>query len=191
VVITGRPATGKSALAARLHARFGWPLLAKDDIKESLFSSLGCGDRAWSRRLSDASFELLFRLASGPVRAPVNLLEGNFRMPEHVERLRGTARAASARLLIVELTAEDETLAERLRRRASDPLRHAGHRDQDLAAEISGDRRPGRAAHDGACKADPVDRPDERRIVFSTDELDEARLERIALEIVASMTSPA
>src|SRR5687767_1213290 len=100
VVLTGRPATGKSALAALLHARYGWPVLAKDVLKESLLDTLGDGDRKWSRQLSDASFELLFRL--GPCMlsaAPVGVLEGNFREPEHFARVRALARSMSARLL--------------------------------------------------------------------------------------------
>jgi predicted kinase len=54
LVVTGAPATGKSTIATRLATTLGWPLLAKDDLKEALFDVLGTGDRQWSRRLSDA-----------------------------------------------------------------------------------------------------------------------------------------
>jgi len=188
-VITGRPATGKTALAARLHARFGWPLLAKDDIKETLLDTLGVGDRSWSRRLSDASFELLFRLAAGGARSQVSLLEGNFRGAEHVERLRALARASAARLLVVELTAEDAVIGQRLRRRANDSTRHPGHRDHELAAEIGSERQSGSTGLHGAREC--VEGEGGRRLVFATDDLDEARLDHITSVIVASLASQA
>jgi glucokinase len=189
VVITGRPATGKTALAARLHARCGWPLLAKDDIKEALLDTLGAGDRAWSRRLSDASFELLFRLAAGGARAQVSLLEGNFRMPEHAERLHVLARTSAARLLVVELTAEDAVISQRLRRRANDSTRHPGHRDDELAAEMASERQSGSADLRGARGGDEGE--DGSRLVFATDELDDARLDHITSVIVASLVPQA
>jgi len=151
VAIAGAPATGKSALAALLRARFGWPLLTKDGIKETLFETLGAGDRAWSRRLSDASFELMFRFAADLIRdASVSVLEGNFRAPAHLERLRDLAAAHGSRLLIVDLHAEASVTRQRLHERAIDGARHPGHLDRELAAE------PELAAASDLAGADPV-----------------------------------
>jgi hypothetical protein len=103
IVISGPPASGKSALAACLQARHRWPLLAKDTIKECLFDSLGVGDRTWSRRLSDASFELMFRLAAAALGVtPVLMIEGNFR-PEHGPRIDGLAIDPGTTVLHVSL----------------------------------------------------------------------------------------
>jgi predicted kinase len=57
VVISGSPGSGKSTLAMALRKQIRWSLLAKDDYKERLFDSMGTGDRAWPRRLSDLAWQ--------------------------------------------------------------------------------------------------------------------------------------
>jgi predicted kinase len=80
VLVSGPPAAGKTTLAGPLAAQLGFPLLAKDRIKEALHDSLGDGpsgklDLTWSRRLGAASMELLWTLAAD---APAVVLEANF-----------------------------------------------------------------------------------------------------------------
>ncbi len=69
IVVNGLPATGKTTLARRLADDFRLPLLAKDAIKETLFETLGWGDRAWSRRLGTATMALLYLLLEEHLRA--------------------------------------------------------------------------------------------------------------------------
>jgi predicted kinase len=83
VIVNGAPASGKTTLAAPLAQEFRLPLIQKDAIKETLFDALGTGDVDWSRRLSEASFEMMFTLARGP---GSKILEGNFR-PDQKDRL--------------------------------------------------------------------------------------------------------
>ena len=84
VVVNGPPGSGKSTLAARLAIELGWPLIAKDDIKEALGDALDVGGREWTQRLSAASFEVMWAVAA---RAPHAVLEGNF-YPSSAARLR-------------------------------------------------------------------------------------------------------
>jgi predicted kinase len=175
IVISGPPGSGKSALAARLHARHRWTLLAKDAIKECLFHSLGAGDRAWSRRLSDASFELMFRLAADALGGiPVLMLEGNFR-PEHGPRIDELAIDPVTTLLHVSLESAPAVLERRLRARASSPQRHAGHRDAELAGELSTTLR----ADDGAVQLLRAT----GRLAFDTSDLDDPGLDSIAGQV--------
>lgn len=96
LVITGVPATGKSTVARRLARRWSVPLIAKDRIKEPLLDVLGAPDAAASRRLSDASFAVLFAVAHELLAAGASvLLEGNFR-PEHAATLRELLEGALA-----------------------------------------------------------------------------------------------
>lgn len=130
IIVTGLPGTGKTTLARELAIRLRVPLLTKDAIKEPLLTTLGASDRAQSRRLSDASFAVLFTMAHELAAAGSDaIIEGNFRPGEHEAAL----LSSSARIAqILCSTDEPERLA-RLAARASDPSRHAGHRDAEQA----------------------------------------------------------
>jgi predicted kinase len=93
VYISGRPGAGKSSLAFPLAAELGYSLVTKDLVKEALHDALhvpgeGRIDLSWSRRLSAASFSVLWALAA---RAGDMVIEANFQ-PDNEEalgRLRG------------------------------------------------------------------------------------------------------
>ena len=142
-LVTGLPATGKTTLARALACDLAAPLLAKDLIKEPLFDSLGVADRAASRRLSDASFAVLFALADEYLpRLGTLVLEGNFRPGEHEPVLRALlARHAPVACTQVLCRAPEPLRQERLAARAADPARHPAHRDGVWVAQagVGGD----------------------------------------------------
>jgi predicted kinase len=78
VYVSGAPGSGKTSLAVPLTAELGYPLLAKDRIKETLHDAFGApeSDLAWSRRLGGAAMELLWTLAAD---APAVVIEANYR----------------------------------------------------------------------------------------------------------------
>src|ERR1700761_910070 len=61
VFVSGAPGAGKSTLAVPLAAELGFPLVSKDQIKETLHDALGSppADMIWSQRLGAAAMELL------------------------------------------------------------------------------------------------------------------------------------
>ena len=129
ILITGLPGTGKSTLARALARHYAIPLVCKDAIKESLFDTLGAPDRADSRRLSDASFAVMFSLLRDCIAADIDvILEGNFRPGEH----EGPLIETSARIAQVLCRVPEPVRIARLQARASDPTRHPGHRDAEL-----------------------------------------------------------
>jgi len=137
IIVTGLPASGKSTLAAELARLLRVPLIGKDLIKESLFEVLGSGDSAHSRQLSTASFAVQFAVARELLAAGHRIiLEGNFRPGEHerplLDALPEDCDPSVAIAQILCHVEEPERLA-RLRRRCSDPGRHPGHRDAQLA----------------------------------------------------------
>lgn len=143
VVITGPPGSGKSSLARALGARLQMPVYAKDSIKEALFDRLGQGDREWSRRLSDAAYGVLFRLAGETLDAGGSaIVEGNFR-PEHVAAMGALAARPELRVVQLVLYASARVLVERIRARAADPARHPGHADLGLLDELRADLERG------------------------------------------------
>jgi predicted kinase len=138
LIVTGLPATGKTTLARTLACRWSAPLLAKDVIKEPLLDVLGAPHAAFSRRLSDVSFAILFALTREAVAAEVSaILEGNFRPDEHAAPLLALPGPVTCAQVLCRVDESERN--RRLCARAADPTRHAGHRDAELARGASSD----------------------------------------------------
>jgi predicted kinase len=136
VIVSGAPATGKTALARQLADDVRLPLIAKDDIKESLFETLGWSDRAWSRKLGGATFALLYYFVEVELRAGRSLVvECNFLAEFSVPRFLDLRRTYGFEPFQIFCHAEQEVLVERFRRRYHSGQRHPGHVDEVLLAE--------------------------------------------------------
>ncbi len=133
VIILGSPASGKTRLGSALAADLGIPCFGKDDIKETLFDSLGLGDREWSASLSRASFALLLSIAAAELRAGRScLLEGNWR-GEHEPALMALGQGLESPFAQVCCHADPAEIERRFRSRQ----RHAGHLDGLLWSAIA------------------------------------------------------
>jgi predicted kinase len=64
VVVSGRPGSGKSTIAAQLAAALGLSLLIKDAIKQALVDDLGAADLEASRTLGRAARHVLTTVAA-------------------------------------------------------------------------------------------------------------------------------
>jgi hypothetical protein len=143
VVVSGPPCTGKTTLARQISAAFGLPFFHKDGIKETLFDTLGCGDAAWSRKLSGASMELLYHITHAELAAGRSLgIEANFR-PALAEGDRHGARCPNScaefrcRPIEVHCTADAQITVQRFRRRGASGARHPGHHDAEMVATLA------------------------------------------------------
>lgn len=129
IVVTGPPASGKSGIARALEERLSVPLISKDDIKETLYETVGCGEEL-EARLEDASLTLLFRIAGRLLEdgySPV--IESDFDRGSDMSRFRALAHALDFDLVQVHVGGDHEELVRRFRERAASGERHPGHED--------------------------------------------------------------
>lgn len=145
LVISGLPAAGKSTVARALQSRLVWPLLAKDPIKERLFDTVGACDAEASRRLSAASYAVMFEHARQLATTRVDfMLEGNFRWSALAESF--ASLGEHVEFTQVWCTAPVDVLVDRLRHRVTAGSRHPAHPDADnldaLVREISAPAPP-------------------------------------------------
>lgn len=138
LLVAGPPAAGKTAIARPLAEALGFALLTKDDIKESLYASLGGtpGDVAFSRRLSETAMQLLWDLAP---RCPQLVLEANFRTQCPFERAQVAALIAMPGTRLVEIFCRipPEDAARRFADRARRG-RHPAHALAEMSVEQLG-----------------------------------------------------
>jgi predicted kinase len=127
VVVTGAPGSGKTTIAQALAMELRLPLLAKDDIKEALFDTLGTGDREWSRQLGRGTYEVLFAVVRRLLESGAScIVESNFSHAEPFLSL------PPARVVQIFCTAPIDVVLDRYSRRA----RHPGHLNGEIVAEL-------------------------------------------------------
>ena len=132
VIITGPPGTGKTWLSGRLTHDLGLPGLRRDDLKELLFNTLGIHDRAWSRQLGGASYELLFHMLALLLKTgQACLVESNFYGEIAIGKLCALVQQYRYRPFQIQCRTTPTVLLERLQQRVISGERHPGHADHE------------------------------------------------------------
>jgi predicted kinase len=136
VLVSGPPASGKTTIARPLAEALGYALLTKDDIKESLFTSLKGppDDLVYSRQIGSAAMDLLWVLAA---HCPEVVLEANFRTGSACEREQVTALLGrpGARLVEVHCRIPLDEAARRFAQRAREERHHPAHALKEISLD--------------------------------------------------------
>ena len=141
ILISGAPGTGKTFLARRLAEALPVVVLEKDAIKETLFDTVGEGDREWSKKLGNASFVLLRMLVQLEIEARQSVVAEAAFWHEYegpwIDRMR---EKYDFDTLELHCHADPEIVVQRFIQRADSDDRHSGHQSgmsrDTLAREI-------------------------------------------------------
>jgi predicted kinase len=114
IVFSGPPCSGKTTLAAQLHAETRLPHLAIDNILRRVLpgSSFEEADRDLAYRVLQLIVEYLLAETRGVI------VDGTFARATHLEDLEAVARGCEARLFLIECKVEVDVAVGRFRDRA-------------------------------------------------------------------------
>ena len=131
LIVCGAPGTGKTTLARKLAPALELPLIARDDLKESLFDTLGWSTVEWSERLGAATYELVYLLIERLLEARCSLLVETPFDPDWANpRFKALQARHPFQSAQVVLSARPDLLRQRYARRVDSGERHLGHVDQ-------------------------------------------------------------
>jgi predicted kinase len=137
IILTGRPAAGKSTIGKRLSRDLKLPIISKDGIREVLLDWLGCKDRPWARLLGKAAIDLMFYFARAELDVGNSIILDNAFDPIlSGPRFRALKADYNAESIQVVCNSDSETLFERFKGRVESGNRHPGHREEDAFNHI-------------------------------------------------------
>jgi predicted kinase len=139
ILVTGLPGAGKTSVGRTLSERLTIPFLSKDALKERIFDALGWKDKAWSRKVSEASHRILDYIVEEELKASRSLIvESNFKPEIDSARFREFQRRFGVVGVQVLCWAEGDVLFERYWARHQ-TNRHPGHIESATPDELRRD----------------------------------------------------
>lgn len=140
IIISGPPCTGKTTLGQYLSSELSLPFLSKDRIKESLFDTLGWGDREWSRKLGRATMQLLYLSVEIELAAGRSfIVESNFKSELATPQFLGLKSKYNFQPFQIQCQTQGDVLVARFKQRTLSGERHPGHVDHISFADVEPD----------------------------------------------------
>jgi shikimate kinase len=139
LIIAGMPASGKSTVARKISEHFGYPLLEKDELKESLFDTLGFSCYAEKRRLDTAASSVLLRASDSLLSGGCShIIVNNFRS-DFEPAVKALLSKYCVNALTVFFTGDPDVFYSRYVDRDNRGVRHLGHVVQEHYPPREGD----------------------------------------------------
>lgn len=128
--LTGAPATGKTTLLNKLPHDIGFGYIAKDDIKELLFDTLGApADKQESRVYGKAVIDSLFLITTQLAMYGKSFIVEAAFMPKFANKDLAQFKSLSCKILQIYCHVPHEVRYERMRNRTLSGQRHSAHSD--------------------------------------------------------------
>ena len=144
IIVSGFSCTGKTTLAKKIAERYLLPLISRDDIKESLYNSLGYSDREWSKKLGVASYDLLYLFTEELLASKKSLIiESNFKSGTDTVKLLNLKNKYQFKLLQIHCHTTVAIALQRFKERAISGARHPGHVDHLIYEEMESNWKQG------------------------------------------------
>jgi predicted kinase len=144
ILISGFSCTGKTTLAQKIAKRYSLPLIGRDDIKESLYNSLGYSDRECSKKLGAASYDLFYLFIEQLLANKQSLItESNFQSETDTHKLLNLHSKYQFTLLQIYCYTSEAIALQRFNYRAISGERHPGHVDHLIYEEMKANLKQG------------------------------------------------
>lgn len=180
VIFTGLPGTGKTSISQHISQSLNLPLMSRDTIKEIMYDQIGIGDKAWSGKLSRATFDIMEYMIEEQLRAGHGLiLESNYMSKLASPYFTALQQRYPFHCVQVVCQTELDILTKRAHERGLTDTRHPGHNDRVSAS----DHRKNNIARIQNGEDQPLEIPDSFVITVDTTDFTAVNMDNIAKQI--------
>lgn len=125
--MAGLPASGKSSFADYASKELSIPVIAKDDIKEKLFDTIGFKSYSEKTQLDIAAANIMMFTASKILEVGSSVILDNNFEDRNIENLKAVTDSCPCNVITVRFDCDMKEAFRRFAQRDKDPSRHPGH----------------------------------------------------------------